>query len=206
MLVFMRMIYPAVTINARASIRTSFELIAAEKINTLPVVDRQGRLLGIVTKQDLDQFRERCADTPAILDDTVIEEIMERDVLTVTENTPVEDAARMIVDYGILIMPVVRGGFVVGVIDEKAILQMVMETSCYRVEGVRITCNLDSSSDDIPRLYQVIGELDGRIHAMSVHETDPQGTQLVTMKVSGVEKYDLKRAIAPIVQEVIDIR
>ena len=44
----MRMIYPAVTINARASIRTSFELIAAEKINTLPVVDRQGRLLGIV--------------------------------------------------------------------------------------------------------------------------------------------------------------
>lgn len=206
MLVFMRMIHPAITINARASIRTAFELIAAEKIETLPVVDRQGRLLGVVTKQDLDQFREKCADTPAILDDTVIEEIMERDVLTVTENTPVEDAARMIVDYGISIMPVVRGGFVVGVIDEKSILRMMMEMTCYRVDGVRVTCSMDSRSDDVPRLYKKIEDLNGRIHSMGVYESDPNGTQLVTMKVSGIEKYDLKQAVAPIVQEIIDIR
>lgn len=206
MLVFMRMIHPAITINARASVRTAFELIASEKIETLPVVDRQGRLLGIITKPDLDQFREKCADTPAILDDTVIEEIMERDVLTVTENTPVEDAARMIVDYGISIMPVVRGGFVVGVIDEKSILRMIMEMTCYRVEGVRVTCSMDARTDDIPDLYEKIESLGGRIHSMSVYDMEANGTQLVTMKVSGIEKYDLKQAILPLVQEIIDIR
>ena len=96
MLVCMRMVHPAITVNARASIRTAIDLIGAEAIRTLPVVDRQGRLLGITTDEDLEQFVERHSENSAVVDDSVVEEVMERDVLTVTENTPIEEAARII--------------------------------------------------------------------------------------------------------------
>ena len=206
MLVCMRMVHPAITVNARASIRTAIDLIGAEAIRTLPVVDRQGRLLGITTDEDLEQFVERHSENSAIVDDSVVEEVMERDVLTVTENTPIEEAARIIVDYGISSLPVVRGGFVVGMIDDSAILRMVMEMASSRSDGVRVTYTVDNDPNVIKNLLLTVMDLNGSVRSLSTFTPDQKDYQLVTVKVDGVEKYALKQALASHVREIIDIR
>ena len=178
MLVCMRMVHPAITVNARASIRTAIDLIGAEGIRTLPVVDRQGRLLGITTDEDLEQFVERHSENSAVVDDSVVEEIMERDVLTVTENTPIEEAARIIVDYGVSSLPVVRGGFVVGMIDDSAILRMVMEMASSRLDGVRVTYTVDNDPDVIKNLLMTVMELNGNIRSLSTFTPDQKDYQL----------------------------
>ena len=131
---------------------------------------------------------------------------MERDVLTVTENTPIEEAARIIVDYGVSSLPVVRGGFVVGMIDDSAILRMVMEMASSRLDGVRVTYTVDNDPDVIKNLLMTVMELNGNVRSLSTFTPDQKDYQLVTVKVDGVEKYDLKQALASHVREIIDIR
>jgi CBS domain-containing protein len=47
-----------------------------------------------------------------------IEEIMTRDVITVTPETPVHTAARLMVDHGVSGLPVIEGDALVGIISE----------------------------------------------------------------------------------------
>ena len=131
---------------------------------------------------------------------------MERDVLTVTENTPIEEAARIIVDYGISSLPVVRGGFVVGMIDDSAILRMVMEMTSSRSDGVRVTYTVDNDPNVIKNLLLTVMDLNGSVRSLSTFTPDQKDYQLVTVKVDGVEKYALKQALASHVREIIDIR
>ena len=125
---------------------------------------------------------------------------------TVTENTPIEEAARIIVDYGVSSLPVVRGGFVVGMIDDSAILRMVMEMASSRLDGVRVTYTVDNDPDVIKNLLMTVMELNGNVRSLSTFTPDQKDYQLVTVKVDGVEKYALKQALASHVREIIDIR
>ncbi len=206
MLVSMRMVHPPTTISARASVRSAMDLTMEESIQTLPVVDRQGRLLGITTKDDLSQFIVKNTGTPEIVDDTTVEEMMERDVLTVTENTPIEEAVRIIVDYQVSALPVVRGNFVVGIIDDISILRMMMEMTSSRSDGVRLTCSVENDSEFLRNLYSKVSELNGNVRSLSSYEPDQKGYHLITLKIAGVEKYNLKQLVSPLVQEIIDIR
>ena len=151
-------------------------------------------------------FVERHSENSAIVDDSVVEEIMERDVLTVTENTPIEEATRIIVDYGVSSLPVVRGGFVVGMIDDSAILRMVMEMASSRSDGVRVTYTVDNDPNVIKNLLLTVMDLNGSVRSLSTFTPDQKDYQLVTVKVDGVEKYALKQALASHVREIIDIR
>ena len=127
-------------------------------------------------------------------------------LLTVTENTPIEEAARIIVDYGISSLPVVRGGFVVGMIDDSAILRMVMEMTGSRSDGVRVTYTVDNDPNVIKNLLLTVMDLNGSVRSLSTFTPDQKDYQLVTVKVDGVEKYALKQALASHVREIIDIR
>lgn len=206
MLVSMRMIYPVVTINPRASVQSALELIQKESIHTLPIVDRQGRLLGITTATEI---RKRLAEETANHrsgENIFIEEIMQRDVLTVTENTPIEEAARIIDDYNMSALPVTRGNFVVGIIDDKSIIRLLLELTGARSQGIRLTCQIVDTPTHLLELHEEINRLNGRIEAMTVFHPDRSEYQLVTMRITGVEKYELKEQIKHLVAKFIDIR
>ncbi|MDE1819744.1 MAG: CBS domain-containing protein [Euryarchaeota archaeon] len=56
---------PAVTINAGGSIREAAELMVGRRINRLPVVDSNGRLVGIITRTDLIRALSGARETEA---------------------------------------------------------------------------------------------------------------------------------------------
>ena len=93
---------------------------------------------------------------------------------TLTENTPIEEAARIIVDYGISSLPVVRGGFVVGMIDDSAILRMVMEMTSSRSDGVRVTYTVDNDPNVIKYLLLTVMDLNGSVRSQYLY-SGPEG-------------------------------
>ena len=104
---------PAVVAGPDTTLPEARLLLAEQGIRRLPVAGRDGRLLGIITEGDIN----RVSDSPAYdvreynlyhrAADLPIAEIMTRMVVTVTPDTPVSVAARLLLDYRIGGLPVI---------------------------------------------------------------------------------------------------
>jgi CBS domain-containing protein len=85
----------------------------------LPVENNKGEIIGIVSKTDIESFRERNQDREALVDACMIS-----DILTVAPETSLEKAERVMIAAGIGSMLVVRDNRVIGLITVKDILRM----------------------------------------------------------------------------------
>mgnify|MGYP000908141068 CR=1 FL=1 len=206
MLVGARMTYPVITIGPRATLDSAKELMEKELVSSLPVVDRQGRLIGLINGETLNQA---LCDPHLLKSDQpvpLVEDIMDKKLLTVTENTPIEEAARIISDYDIKSLPVVRGNFVVGMITTANLNRIFLELAGARVQGIRLTVSLEDLPGRIVELFAKIQELGGNISTIMTFYSEEKGYRILTLKISGIEKYLLKQEITPLVTKIIDIR
>ncbi|MBI2017290.1 MAG: CBS domain-containing protein [Candidatus Rokubacteria bacterium] len=121
------------TIEDSESCHAAVNRMIQRKIRHLPVVDRQGALVGIVTDRDLRHhlfeprvFKEiGSVSVDALLKAVPVREIMSAPVTTVGPGDELEDAARKMLEDKIGSLPVVDGGRVVGIITETDLLQRI---------------------------------------------------------------------------------
>jgi len=103
-----------ITITPETSVPEAKALMTKQKINKLPVVDKSGALVGIITKNDLLKAAPSDATTldmfelSYLLNKLTVEKVMHKDVKTVVETETVEEAARLMADYGIGCLPVMK--------------------------------------------------------------------------------------------------
>jgi acetoin utilization protein AcuB len=101
-------------------------------VRHLPVVDGD-RLVGIVSDRDMRNYSPSyCTSLDVhelhyILDRLTVDEVMKRHPITTAPETPIEDAARMMLSYGIGCLPVVEGGRLVGIITETDMCRALIE-------------------------------------------------------------------------------
>lgn len=119
-------------------------LFIEKGISGAPVVDKDGRLKGIVTENDLISRNKRLhiptflrlfdAIIPLESLGTIEEEIRKmtastvaeictKDVITVDEDTPIEEIATLMVEKRIHLLPVVSGEKLVGIIGRHEVLR-----------------------------------------------------------------------------------
>lgn len=133
MLVKERMTQPVITALPEMPIQEALNLMREKGIRRLPVVSDRGRLVGIVSDRDLLHASPSDATSLSIwelnylLSQVTLKEIMTKDVITVSEDTHVEDVARMMVDNKVGGIPVVSNGDVVGIITETDLFKALVE-------------------------------------------------------------------------------
>jgi CBS domain-containing protein len=89
----------------------------------LPVIDDNGKVIGIVSEFDL---LKALRDGKA-LEEVKAEDIMSKNPICVSENTPIEEIIDLMVKNNIIRVPVVRNGTLVGVISRCDILSSIVE-------------------------------------------------------------------------------
>jgi acetoin utilization protein AcuB len=105
----------------------------ARKIRHLPVVDRAGRLVGMVTARDLRQVlfapivQDERADVQALLEALSVRDVMTRGVLSVRVATSIRDAARLMHERKLGALPVVERDRLVGILTESDVLRAFQE-------------------------------------------------------------------------------
>src|SRR4030043_2170852 len=98
---------PVITVPPTLPIQDALSLMRKEKVSRLPVVDRRGRLVGIVSEKDLLHAAPSSATSLSVwelsylLSKVTVEEIMTRQVITISGDTPIEEAARVMSDNSI---------------------------------------------------------------------------------------------------------
>ena len=108
------MIYRPVILNVNSTLRQVEEILAKYKVSGLPVVDDNGKLLGIITNRDLKYLE---------LDDTMVSEVMTKEnLVTAKEGTSLDEAKKILQKYKIEKLPIVDDNFKLkGLITSKDI-------------------------------------------------------------------------------------
>lgn len=105
-----------------ASVEQAIRLLRNLDISGAPVVDENGILVGIITEFALLEI----IYDPTIRT-TAVQDLMTRDVLTVTEDTLLSDIAGIFIRHRVRRVPVVRDGRLVGVVSRPDLLNYVLD-------------------------------------------------------------------------------
>jgi acetoin utilization protein AcuB len=212
MLVRERMSKTPVTITSDFSVTDALRLMREKKVRRLPVLDSHGKLVGIVSDKDLLFASPSPVSSLSVwemnylLAKLKVDEVMTRRVITVSEDTPLEEAARIMADNKIGGLPVMRDGKLVGIVTETDLFKIFLELLGARQPGVRVTALIPSAKGTLARLTNAIFSASGNIMAFS-QSMDSSGTRWeVTFKVQDVNRDALVEAIRPVVEDVVDVR
>lgn len=187
-------------------------LIKKEKVGRLPVLDRENRLVGIVTEWDLINASPSVATTLDIyemgflLSKLKVEQVMERSVITVSEDTVIEEAARIMDDHHISALPVMRSGLLVGIISDGDIFRIFIELFGARQEGVRLTMLVPEQRGELHNITHAVMEKGGDIIALVISDGEDVSNKTCILKVANVARDDLLEAVKPYALKIEDIR
>jgi len=130
-----------ITVGQNTSVQTVAKLLAERGISAVPVVDRENRVIGMVSEGDLlhraetgterrrSWWLDMMASTNKLAGDYVkshsgkVRDVMTRDVISVTETTPVADIAILLETNRIKRVPVVRDGKLVGIVSRANLVR-----------------------------------------------------------------------------------
>ena len=109
------------------------DLMKQARIRHLPVLDEDGVVCAVVSQRDL--FRGALLQalgyggraTDLMLRQVLVKEAMSPEIHTATPDTPVQDAARVMIERCIGCLPVVEGEKLVGIVTETDLVRLVAE-------------------------------------------------------------------------------
>ena len=206
-----RMSHPVITVSPETPIHDVLVMFKKEHIRRAPVVSN-GKLVGIVTENDLLNASPSTVTSLSVwemnylISKVTIKQVMTKRVKSIDVGTPIEEAARIMADLKIGGMPVMRDGKVVGMITETDLFKIFLELMGARSKALRITAVVDDKPGTLAKITKAIADAGGNIIAFGQFAGDDPSTRIITFKVAGVKKDDIKNALAKYVNKFWDIR
>src|SRR5438874_7075177 len=139
-----------ITVDPETSVQALATLLSERGISGVPVVDRDSRLVGVVTEGDLlhraetgterrtHRRRRRCLDAFATDQEAArdyvkshgrtVREIMTREVIAVSDTTDLADVATLLETKKIKRVPVLRDGKLVGIVSRANLVRALAMT------------------------------------------------------------------------------
>ena len=124
---------PVITVTPETGIKTAAELLVDHGISALPVVDSTGRLVGIVSEADLISIEVRpdprsqatplaptAGSTPRSVAD-----VMTPDVVVVSANSDIAQAAKTMLNSNVKRVPVMSGRRMVGIVSRRDLVKVI---------------------------------------------------------------------------------
>ena len=103
-----------ISVPADSTIEDAARILARHRISGLPVVTSDGALVGLVTEYD---FISKQGQT--------VSDIMSRGVISVTEDTDVEEVSHLLTNRRIRRVPVLRGDRLVGIVSRSDLIKQI---------------------------------------------------------------------------------
>jgi acetoin utilization protein AcuB len=208
-----RMSKHPLTIQEDVTISNAHRYMEEQEIRHLPVVNKAGEMIGLVTEEDLLKAEPSSAtslsvwEIHSLLDRVKVKEVMVQKLITTTEDTPIEEAAHLMLDHKIGCLPVLRNGRLVGIITESDMFRTFMELFAARQKGLRITMTVPDREGELAKVAQAIADQGGYIAACGTFMSEDPTRWGLVFKVRNVDRKTLTDALTKIEgQEVEDIR
>lgn len=212
MLIKQRMSHPVKTIEADVPVIEALKRMKHDRLSSYPVVNSHGKLIGIVSETDLIKASPSDATTLSVwevntlLSKITVGKVMTTNVITIPEDTVVEEAARVMVDNDIDGLPVMRGNELVGFIAEGDLFSLFMEMLGARNSGIRVSVLIKDEEGMLVQLSRRIFEAGGNLVAFSTFLGESTQTREMVFKVNGLDENAIVEAVKPVVEKILDVR
>ena len=211
MLVGERMSRPVISVSPDAPIHDVLAMFKKEHIRRAPVI-KEGKLVGIISQGDLLNASPSPVTTLSVwemnylLSKVTVKRVMSKKVTTVDIDTPIEEAARIMADSKIGGMPVMNNGKVVGMITETDLFKVFLELMGARDKGIRVTASIDDKPGELAKVTKAIAEAGGNFVSFGFFSGQDASTKVLTFKVEGIKKEEVKRVLGTTVKKFWDVR
>lgn len=132
-----------ITVSPDDSIFQAAGLAKENSVKHLPVV-KDGRIKGIISDRDIKEYVPSKAasqdvyELHSLFTKTKVKNVMKSKVITAWQDTPIEEAAMIMLDNNIGCLPVVEGNMLVGIISDRDIFRVLVNITGVRHRGHRI--------------------------------------------------------------------
>jgi CBS domain-containing protein len=184
---------PVITVHPWTSAKEAAELLSMHAFTALPVVDDEGRLIGIVTEADL--IRGRVPADPryvhlhheAAVTAKTVGDLMTSPATAMSTGADLADLCQALVDARIRAMPIVDGSAVVGIVTRGDIVRVLAREDTDIAKDVQHRLEIYGGSG-----RWTIDVRDGCVHIVDQFDddTDRHVAQLLALAVPGVVAAD----------------
>jgi len=121
------------TVKRNDELAIADELMKQERVRHLAVLDEDGEVCAVVSQRDLFRgallrslgYGSRAEEL--VLRQVAVKEAMSAEIQTTTPDTPIADAARLMIERKIGCLPVIENGRLVGIVTETDLVRLVAE-------------------------------------------------------------------------------
>jgi acetoin utilization protein AcuB len=153
------MIPDPITITKKASIKEAIGVMKINSIRHLPVVTRGKRFVGLVTLADLKQGL-----IPSMVAGVTLADLMVKDTISVSPDSDIEIAAKLIYEHKISGMPVLKNNALVGIITETDMLRAFIDMMGILTASSRIDVRAQNDNQGgFRKALEVISDSGGEV-------------------------------------------
>lgn len=192
-----------ITVTPDTSMMKASKILKENRIRRLPVVDAEGRLIGIVSDRDIKEASPSKATTLDmhelyyLLSEIKVKDIMTRDPFTVRADDTVETVALNMIEKRIGGLPVIDdGGKLVGIISDSDVFKVLITITGVRHGGVQFAFELENTPGTLKPIVDTLREHNARIISILTSMDDNTGpTRRVYIRILPMDRAEENRII-----------
>jgi acetoin utilization protein AcuB len=195
-----RMTPSPITASPDTNYNEALRLMQQNNIKNLPILDKKGRLVGLVTRGDMLRTEPSPVSTlsvyeiASLLEKVTMKKIMNRPVYAVTENCSITNAANFMLEKNIKSLPVVQDDKLVGIITDTDIFKTFVEITGGGQPGTHIEARMPDQKGQLAPFIQAITDADSYIVSVVITYED-EGYGHVDVKERGGDEDRLRQEL-----------
>jgi acetoin utilization protein AcuB len=205
---------PVITVTPDLPFQEALNIMREKHFRRLPVVDKNGKLIGLVSERDLLYASPSPATSLSmwevnyLLSKIKVDRLMSTSVITVSPDDILEDAAQLMVENKIGGVPVVDDEHrPVGIITETDIFRSFVSMFGGGRSGLRLTLEVHEGKGVLAQLAKAVFDQGGDIISVGTFPVpEHPGSAGIVMKVQGVSQEQLVDTLEAIGDHVTDAR
>ena len=193
------------------SISDASAKMKAEKVHRLPVLDDDKHLVGVISEKDILLAAPSPASTLStyeinyLLSKLKVKNIMSRNPVTITRDTTIEEAVRLMVENDLSCLPVMDSGYLVGIVSKSDLFKILLEMLGAKHKGIRVEALVEDKVGVVAGLSDQFTAAGINIISLGTLEGPEPSLRVLTFKLENA-KEDQVRAILEPVSKSLDIR
>jgi len=184
-----------ITVRPHSDPLAAIALLKSARVRRLPVVDEEGRVVGMVTQTDLERFLSKAPSPGVVKRQHHVEQVMVARVVTVSPDHPMEEAARLMVEHKIGSLPVIEEDRLVGIITETDIFKQFVDILGGQADAIRLTLMLADKPGQLANVLNAMAAAGGNRRSVVLHNPTPTGFVSATLWVQNMDRDTLTAAV-----------
>ena len=191
------------TINPETSVSKALDIMGLHKFHRLPVVDHDGKLVGLLTEGVISESSGKDITSLSIyelnylLSRTTAYEIMIRDIVSIKPDVFLEEGAKLMADNEVGVLPVVDdNNKVIGIITDKDVFVAFAQIMGYRSRGTRFVVSCPDQPGTLAKVSQLFAEEDANMENIAVYHSEERGTELVVKATGTVSVETMSKVLS----------